>query len=164
VRFRDPEEGAVLLGGVDVRALDPEALRSVVRLGGQDAYLFDTTIRANVALAKPDASDEEIVGALERVGLGEWLASLPEGLATPVGEHGAEVSGGQRQRLAAARLLVCDARFLIFDEPTTHLDPAGAEALLRTLVELAHTAGKGVLVITHERDRLGAFDAVVACG
>ena len=160
VRFRDPTSGAVRLGGVDARELDEAELRREVRIAPQDAYLFTTAIRENVALARPDASADEIAEALARVGLGEWIASLPDGLATHVGENGAQVSGGQRQRIAAARLLLARARFLIFDEPTTHLDPAGAEALLRELAAIAHDEGRGVLVITHERARLGPFDAV----
>ena len=160
VRFRDPTAGSVALGGADLRGLDPDRVRAEVRLGGQDAYLFATSIRANVALARPDADDAAIAAALDAVGLGPWLASLPDGLATEVGEAGARVSGGQRQRIAAARLLLCDARHLIFDEPTTHLDPAGAEELLTGLAERARRDARGVLVITHERGRLGAFDEV----
>jgi ABC-type transport system involved in cytochrome bd biosynthesis fused ATPase/permease subunit len=160
VRFRDPTQGAVTLGGVDVRALDPDELRASVRLAPQDAYLFATTIRANVALARPAADDAAIAGVLARVGLGTWLASLSAGLDTEVGEAGAQVSGGQRQRIAAARLVLSDARYLIFDEPTAHLDPGGARALLAELVALAHAERRAVLVITHEREWLEAFDAV----
>jgi ATP-binding cassette subfamily C protein CydC len=160
VRFRDPTSGAVRLGGVDARELDEDELRREVRIAPQDAYLFTTTIGENVALARPEASDGEIAEALARVGLGDWTASLPDGLATRVGENGAQVSGGQRQRIAAARLLLARARFLIFDEPTTHLDPSGAEALLRELAAIAHDEGRGVLVITHEQARLGPYDAV----
>jgi len=160
VRFRDPTEGAITLDGVDLRDLDPDELRRVVRIAPQDAYLFATTIRENVAIARPDASREEVEAALRGVGLGPWLESLPDGIDTEVGELGAQVSGGQRQRIATARLLLADARFLIFDEPTTHLDPAGAQELLDRLAELAHTENRGVLVITHERSRLGAYDRV----
>ena len=95
------------------------------------------------------------------LGLGDWVRSLERGLATQVGEQGAQVSGGQRQRIAAARLLLADARFLIFDEPTAHLDRAGAEAMLATLAALAREEGRGVLVITHDRTGLEAFDEVV---
>ena len=164
VRFRDPTAGTVTIGGVDAREVDPDALRGAVRLAPQDAYLFGTTIRDNVALARPGADDAAIERALERVGLGDWLASLPAGLGTEVGEAGAQVSGGQRQRIAAARLLLSDARFLIFDEPTAHLDEAGTAALLAELVALAHGERRAVLVITHERAGLGAFDAICELG
>ena len=161
VRFRDPSAGSVELGGVDVRDLDPDELRSAVRLAPQDSYLFATTIRANVAIARDDASDAEIEAALRRAGLGPWIDSLPEGIETEVGELGGQVSGGQRQRIAVARLLLADARFLIFDEPTTHLDSDGAAALLAELAQLAHREGRGVLVITHDRAGLASFDNVI---
>lgn len=161
VRFRDPGEGTVAIGGVDVREAAGDEVRAAVRLAPQDAYLFTTSLRDNVALGRADAGDPEIVSALEAVGLGEWLASLPDGLATEVGEAGAMVSGGQRQRIAAARLLLADARFLVFDEPTAHLDPTGAAALQRRLAALAHEGGPGVLLITHELHDPEAFDEVL---
>ncbi|MEX2105394.1 MAG: thiol reductant ABC exporter subunit CydC [Solirubrobacterales bacterium] len=161
VRFRDPVEGGILLGGTDLRAAAGEEVRSAVRLAPQDAFLFTTSLRDNVAIGRADAGDGEIVAALEAVGLGEWLASLPEGLATEVGEAGAQVSGGQRQRIAAARLFLAQARFLIFDEPTAHLDPAGAAALQGALAGLADN-GPGVLVITHEAHDLSMFDEVLS--
>jgi ABC-type transport system involved in cytochrome bd biosynthesis fused ATPase/permease subunit len=161
VRFRDPGAGAVTLGGADVRDLDSDELRRAVRLAPQDAHLFTTTIRANLALAAPEAGEGALVAALEDVGLGGWLASLPDGLDTHVGEDGALVSGGQRQRIAVARALVADARFLIFDEPTTHLDGAAADRLLAAIAGRASGAGKGVLAITHDRARLAGFDRVL---
>jgi len=161
VRFRDPGEGTIAVGGVELREADGEEVREAIRLAPQDAYLFTTTLRDNVAVGRGDAGDAEIVAALEAVGLGEWLASLPEGLATEVGEAGAMVSGGQRQRIAAARLLLADARFLIFDEPTAHLDPDGAAALQRRLASLAHEGGPGVLLITHELQAPEIFDEVL---
>ncbi len=160
VRFRDPLAGEVAIGGVDIRAAAGSEVREAVRLAPQDAYLFTTTLRDNVAVGRARAGDPEIVAALQAVGLGEWLASLPDGLATEVGEAGAMVSGGQRQRIAAARLFLAarEARFLVFDEPTAHLDPAGADALQRRLAALAHEGGPGVLVITHEAQDLSMFD------
>ncbi len=159
VRFREPQRGRVLLGGADVRDGEGDALRRAVRLAPQDAYLFTTTLRDNVALGGESASDAEIAAALEAVGLGAWLAELPDGLATEVGEAGAKVSGGQRQRIAAARLFLARARFLIFDEPTTHLDPAGASDLQRRIAGLAKN-GPGVLVITHELPEPNVFDEI----
>jgi len=161
VRFRDPSEGSVALGGVDLREAAGEEVRARVRLSPQDAFLFTTTLRDNVAVGRGDASDEEIEAALTGAGLGEWLASLPDGLATEVGEAGARVSGGQRQRIAAARLLLAEADFLVFDEPTAHLDPEGAAALQRRLAALAREGGPGVLVITHEAEDLSPFDEVL---
>jgi ATP-binding cassette subfamily C protein CydC len=160
VRFRDPVAGAVVLGGVDVRDAAQDDLRAAVCLGAQDAYLFAGTLAENLALARPGATDAELERALRRIGLGPWLASLPDGLQTTVGEHGAKVSGGQRRRIAAARLLLSPARFLIADEPAAHLDPSGAAALMAELASEAR-AGRGVLVIAHEPHGLEAFDDVV---
>ncbi len=160
VRFRDPFAGSVRLGGVDLRECDGDEVRTRVRLSPQDSYLFTTTLRDNVAIGRTGADDAEIAEALAAVGLGAWLDSLPEGLETEVGEGGARVSGGERQRIAVARLLLADSDFLIFDEPTVHLDPAGADGLLRGLVGLADR-GPGVLVITHDLHDLGAFDEVL---
>lgn len=160
VRFREPDAGSILLGGVPLAAIGGNAVREAVRLSPQDAYLFTTTLRDNVALGRAGAGDADVRAALAAVGLGEWLDSLPHGLDTEVGEAGARVSGGQRQRIAAARMFLADARFLIFDEPTAHLDPAGGDDLQRRLVALARPR-RGVLVITHEHAALDAFDEVL---
>jgi ABC-type transport system involved in cytochrome bd biosynthesis fused ATPase/permease subunit len=160
VRFRDPVAGDVALGGVAVRDAAQDDLRAAVCLGAQDAHLFAGTLAENLALARPGATETELARTLERVGLGRWLASLPDGLATAVGEHGAKVSGGQRRRIAAARLLLSPARFLIADEPAAHLDACGAAALMGELVDEAR-AGRGVLVIAHEPHGLERFDEVL---
>jgi thiol reductant ABC exporter CydC subunit len=160
VRFRDPTAGRIELGGVPLADLAGDDVRGAVRLGAQDAYLFTSTLRDNVALARPGAGDAAICEALDAVGLRPWLDSLPDGLDTEVGEAGARVSGGQRQRIAAARLFFAEADFLVFDEPTAHLDPAGAADLQRRIAQQAK-AGPGVLVITHERAALDAFDEVL---
>lgn len=159
-RFRDPDRGAVTIGGIDVRELNSDELRRVVRMAPQDAHLFATTIRANLALSAPDAPETSLRSAVEATGLGPWVDDLPDGLATHVGEAGAQVSGGQRQRIAAARLLACDADFLIFDEPTTHLDELSAAAVIGAAIDRARD-GCGVLVITHDRTLLSSFDRVV---
>ena len=160
VRFRDPDAGQIAIGDVDVRSATQSDLRQTVRLASQDAHLFTTTIRQNVLLANPQAGDEEILLALGRAGLADWVAALPEGLDTAVGEDGAEVSGGQRRRIALARAFVADARFLVLDEPTAHLDPAGARELLRALGEDRADA-RGVLVISHTVAGLEAFDEII---
>ena len=127
--------------------------------GAQDAYLFSATIADNVRVGRHGASDAEVVAALADAGLGEWIRSLPDGIATPVGSGGAEVSGGQRQRIALARVLLSGARFLIVDEPTAHLDPAGGRAFLEHLATLP--GDRAVLVITHERSGLERFDELL---
>jgi ATP-binding cassette, subfamily C, bacterial CydC len=160
VRFRDPTAGSVLLGGTDLADAAQDDVREAVCLGSQEAYLFAGTLAENLVLARPGASDAELECALARVGLGPWLASLPDGLRTAVGEHGAKVSGGQRRRISAARLLLCDARFLIADEPAAHLDPPGAAALMGELAAEARR-GRGVLVVAHEPHGLEHFDEVL---
>lgn len=160
VRFRDPDRGRVTLGGADLRDMDQAGVRDAVRLDSQDAHVFATTLRNNVGLARPGASDHEIAAALARCGLGAWLATLPEGLDTQLGELGARISGGQRQRVAAARALLAEGRFLVFDEPAAHLDPPGARSLVRELAGEAARAGRGVLLVSHVLDGLEALDEV----
>jgi ATP-binding cassette, subfamily C, bacterial CydC len=159
VRFRDPDDGSVTLGGVDLRRLRQAELRRTVRLAGQDAHLFATSIDLNLRLARPDATADELRAALDAVGLGPWLDTLAGGTDTAVGRHGTELSGGQRRRMAAARLLLADARFLIFDEPAAHLHPAAAERLQRSLPAAA--GDRGLLLITHTLAGLDGFDEVL---
>ncbi|HNH86251.1 MAG TPA: thiol reductant ABC exporter subunit CydC [Solirubrobacterales bacterium] len=160
VRFRDPDRGRITLGGADIRDLDQEELREAVRLAPQDAYMFNTTIAENVKLGRPEADRERIVEALAEVGLEDWINSLPDGIDSLVGEDGSMISGGQRQRIAAARVFLSRARFLIFDEPTAHLDPDGAAALESHLVD-RRDQGCGILVITHTIADPQAFDRVL---
>jgi ABC-type multidrug transport system fused ATPase/permease subunit len=148
-----------LIDGTDVRRHAQADVRRAVRLCEQDAHLFTAGIRENVLIGDPAAGDARVVGALERAGLGGWLAALPAGLDTPVGEAGAQVSGGQRSRIALARALVSRAPVLILDEPTAHLDAASTRAFVGDLV--AGGGGEAVLLITHSPIGLEAFDEVV---
>jgi thiol reductant ABC exporter CydC subunit len=159
LRFLDPAAGTVTLGGTDITALDSDQVRSVIGLCAQDAHIFDSTLRENVRLARPDASDADLAEALGRARLGDWVASLPDGLDTEVGEHGARLSGGQRQRLALARLLLADFPVVILDEPAEHLDEQTAQTLTRDL--LTATAGRTVLLITHRPVADGDVDQVL---
>ncbi|MGZ6705797.1 MAG: thiol reductant ABC exporter subunit CydC [Solirubrobacteraceae bacterium] len=160
-RFADPEAGSVRLGGVDLRRVHSADVRRAVRLVAQDAGLFTTTIAENVRLARPSASDAEVRRALDAVGLGPWLDSLPAGERTVAGEDGVEVSGGQRRRIALARALLADARTLIVDEPTAHLDPATARLVLDALCAHARATGRGLLAIVHPGSDLSGFDRVL---
>jgi ABC-type multidrug transport system fused ATPase/permease subunit len=160
VRFLDPSSGRVTLGGTDIRELSQDALRSAVRLVSQEAYLFTTTIAQNVRLAAPEASDEQIIAALAGAGLGPWIASLPEGIETLVGEEGAEVSGGQRGRIALARGLIAPAEVVILDEPTANLDAAGARDLL-SAIGSERSDRRAMMVITHTVDGLEGFDEII---
>jgi len=163
VRFADPAAGTVTVGGCDLRTVRQGEARHAVRLVSQEAHLFTTTLRANVAIGNPEATDAQIAEALDRAGLGDWVASLPRGADTMLGEEGASVSGGQRRRIALARGFLADARFLILDEPTAHLDAEGAVALLRELGSRASRAGdpRGMLVISHTCTGLEEFDEIL---
>jgi thiol reductant ABC exporter CydC subunit len=159
LRFLDPEDGHVTLAGRDLREYRQEDVRTAIGVAGQDAYLFSTTIRENVRLARPGASDQEIENALRRAQVWEWVASLPEGLDTIVGEEGSQLSGGQRQRIALARALLADAPVLVLDEPIAHLDPETAERVVQDMLSAA--ADRSVLLITHRREGLDLVDEVV---
>jgi thiol reductant ABC exporter CydC subunit len=160
LRFLDPAAGRVTIDGQDLRDLRQEDVRATFALAGQEAHLFDTTIRENLRLARPTATDDELRGALRRARLDDWVASLPDGLDTLVGEEGMELSGGQRQRLVIARALLADAPVLILDEPTAHLDRPTAEALVEDV--LAAADGRSVLLVTHRPEGLGLVDEVVS--
>jgi thiol reductant ABC exporter CydC subunit len=160
LRFLDPVDGRVTIDGRDIRELRQEDVRRTFALAGQDAHVFDSTIRENLRLAAPDATDGQLWNALARARLSEWVESLPDGLDTLVGEEGARLSGGQRQRLVVARALLADAPVLILDEPTAQLDPATAEALVTDALDAA--ADRSVLLITHRPEGLALVDEIVA--
>ncbi|HEY3763871.1 MAG TPA: thiol reductant ABC exporter subunit CydC [Gaiellales bacterium] len=161
VRFRDPDAGCVELDGTDLRRYAQADVRAIVGLGGQEAHLFPTSIRENLRIARQAATDAELIDALRRAHSADWVAALPEGLDTRLGEGGEGVSGGQRQRLSLARALLADVRALVLDEPAAHLDARAAAALTRELLETARGAGVGVLIITHRPGGLEAADEVL---
>ena len=159
LRFLDAESGRVALDGRDVRGYRQADVRRMFALAGQEAHLFDSTIRENLRLARPDASDGELEDALQRARIDEWVASLPQGLDTLVGEEGEQLSGGQRQRLVLARALLADAPVLVLDEPTAHLDPPTARRLMDDVLSAA--GDRTVLLITHRPEGLDLVDEVV---
>jgi ABC-type multidrug transport system fused ATPase/permease subunit len=161
-RFIDPAEGRVTLCGRDLRDYGQDEVRRTIAVVGQDPYLFSTTLRENVRLGRPGASDAEVERALARARLASWLRDLPDGLDTLVGEAGRNLSGGQRQRVALARALLADAPVLVLDEPTAHLDAPTAERLVRDLLEAA--GGRSVLLITHRPEGLELVDEIVRFG
>jgi ABC-type bacteriocin/lantibiotic exporter with double-glycine peptidase domain len=168
VRFLDPSSGAIELVAtgrtIDLRALSSIDVRRVICLCEQEPHIFDTSVLENVRLARPDASESEIALALARAQLSPWIESLPKGLSTLVGEHGARLSGGQQQRLALARALLADAPVIVFDEPTEHLDEETAVALTADL--LAATEGRTVVMITHRPELIASagWDARMEIG
>jgi ATP-binding cassette, subfamily C, bacterial CydC len=159
LRFVDPAGGRVALGGRDVRDLRQDDVRAAVAVAGQDAHLFAASIRANVCLARPDAPDGDVEDALRRARLLDWVRGLPDGWDTRVGEDGRELSGGQRQRIVLARALLADRPVLVLDEPTAHLDPETAEALVRDVLDAA--GDRTVLLITHRPEGLALVDEIV---
>jgi ATP-binding cassette, subfamily C, bacterial CydC len=159
LRFIDPEAGRVTLAGRDLREYRQEDIRRVVAVAGQDSHLFSTTIRENVRLARPEATDDEIEDCLRRARILDWVRSLPDGWNTLVGEEGRDLSGGQRQRLVVARALLANAPVLVLDEPTAHLDAPTAERLIDDVLDAA--ADRTVLLITHRPEGLDRMNEVV---
>lgn len=153
--------GRVRLGGLPTDQLAAADVRSRIGYLGQDDVVFDTSIRENLRVADPDASDEEMRGALASAGLLDAVEALPDGLDTTVGEHGGRLSGGERQRLCLARLLLGDHRVLVLDEPTEHLDGPTADALMRDVVALTGAGGRSVIVVSHSPAVLARFVDVV---
>ncbi|NIY66749.1 thiol reductant ABC exporter subunit CydD [Streptomyces malaysiensis] len=159
LRFLDPEGGTYTLAGRNAAALDGDAVRRLVGLCAQDAHVFDSSLRENLRLARPGASDDELRSALAGARLLDWVDGLPDGLDTLVGEQGARLSGGQRQRLALARALLADFPVLVLDEPAEHLDLPTADALTADL--LSATRGRTTVLITHRLAGLAAVDEVI---
>jgi ABC-type multidrug transport system fused ATPase/permease subunit len=159
LRFLPYDEGSVTLDGVELAELDGDAIRRVVGLVAQDAHVFDNTLEENLRLAKREATEKELDGALGAARLLDWTRELPAGLQTEVGERGARMSGGQRQRLAIARALLADFGVLILDEPGEHLDTRTADAIVADL--LAITEGRTTLLITHRLTGLEDVDEVL---
>ena len=160
--FLGYDDGVVTLGGVPLRELTGDEVRGSVTLLTQSAHVFDTSVRDNLRLGDPEATDDELITALERVRLADWLANLPEGLGTELGPRGATLSGGERQRLALARLLLSDRAIVVLDEPTEHLDPQTADALTADL--LRATEGRATVYITHRLTGLESVDRIYVLG
>jgi thiol reductant ABC exporter CydC subunit len=159
LRFLDPEAGRVTLAGRDLREYRLEDVRRAFAVAGQDSHLFSASIRDNVRLARPAASEAEVEQSLRRARMWDWIQGLPDGLDTFVGEQGRELSGGQRQRLVVARALLAGAPVLVLDEPTAHLDPRTAAELMHDV--MAAAGDRSVLLITHRSEGLDLVDRVL---
>jgi thiol reductant ABC exporter CydC subunit len=160
LRFLDPGRGRVTLAGRDLRDYREDDVRRLISVAGQESHLFSASIRDNVRLARPDATDDEVAEALRRAQILDWVQTLPDGLDTFVGEEGRELSGGQRQRIVLARALLADSPVLVLDEPTAHLDPATATELIDDVFAAARD--RSVLLITHRDEGLDLVDRVVS--
>jgi ABC-type multidrug transport system fused ATPase/permease subunit len=158
-RLYDVNEGAVLVDGVDVRSVDLASLRHQVAVVSDDAFLFSASLRDNLAYARPDAGDDEVLEAARRAGLGELLKSLPEGLDTLVGERGLTLSGGQRQRVAIARALLAEPRILILDDATSSVDATTENRIKRALREVME--GRTTFIIAHRLSTIALADEIV---
>src|SRR5688500_10286931 len=158
-RLYDVDEGAVLVDGVDVRDLDPAALRREVAVVSDDAFLFSASLGENIAYARPEASDEEVRRAAERAGLAELIDDLPEGLDTLVGERGLTLSGGQRQRVAIARALLAEPRILILDDATSSVDAQTESEIKAGLREAM--AGRTTFIVAHRLSTISLADEIV---
>ncbi|MSO92470.1 MAG: ABC transporter ATP-binding protein [Rhodospirillales bacterium] len=159
IRFWDPDSGRITLNGADLRDYRLDDLRRRIALVAQDTYLFNDTLRNNILIARPEASEEELLSAVEHASLGGLVNSLPDGLDSPVGERGTSLSGGQRQRVAIARAFLKDAPVLILDEATSHLDAVNEQAVRSALDRLQ--ADRTTIVIAHRLSTVREADQIV---
>ena len=159
MRLHDPSSGAVTFDGTDVRRVTQASLRGHMGVMLQESYLFDLTIRENIRLGWPEATNEEVEAAARDAGVHETVRRLPQGYETPVGERGARLSGGQRQRIALARALVRRAPLLVLDEPTSALDAEAEAAVLAALDRLARD--RTLVLVTHRLATVVNLDCIV---
>ncbi len=159
LRFWDPQRGQIMIGDNDIRELKLDDLRGLIALVAQDTYLFNTSLRENIRLGRPSATDEEVLEAARAANVEEFAQALPEGYDTSVGERGLQLSGGQRQRVSIARALLKDAPILVLDEATSHLDAVSEAEVRQALDRLSR--GRTTLVIAHRLSTIREADQIV---
>lgn len=157
-RFYDPETGSVSLDGQDLRSLEQDTVRDAMGLVPQDVVLFNDTLRANVIYGKPDADQSEVMAALDRAKLGEFVKSLPDGLDTLVGERGLKLSGGEKQRVGVARAILKDPAVLVLDEATSALDSQTEKEVQAALSEAAR--GRTTIAVAHRLSTIATADRI----
>jgi len=158
-RFYEPDRGQVLIDGVDVRKIKTSSLRKTVAYVPQEPFIFNRSLRENIALAKPDASMEEIIRAAKIAKIHDFIASLPEGYETVVGEKGVTLSGGQRQRIALARALLLEPKILLLDDPVSNLDAETEEKLVGDLKDILE--GKTALIVSQRLSMVKLADRII---
>ncbi|WP_261404680.1 ABC transporter ATP-binding protein [Chenggangzhangella methanolivorans] len=159
--LHEPTGGQILIDGKPLPTLDLGAWRRMTGYVPQELMLFHDTLRANVTLGQPEFTDADVMLALEQAGASQFVAELPEGVETVVGERGTRLSGGQRQRISIARALIQRPKLLILDEATTALDPGTEAAIVENVVELTRSTGLTVIAISHQPAWAAASDEVV---
>jgi ATP-binding cassette, subfamily C, bacterial CydC len=159
LRFWDPTSGEISFGGRDVREYAQDDVRGLLGVVSQDTHIFNDTLRANLLLARPEATDDDLRNVLVQAQLDELVQRLPHGLESPLGEQGLRLSGGARQRLAVARALLKDAPLLVLDEPTANLDPSTERELLDAVYRSMQD--RATLVITHRLVRMQQMDEIL---
>jgi ATP-binding cassette subfamily B protein len=160
VRFADPDNGSVRLDGRDLRELSLDSLRDNVTVLLQETMLFDASARENIAFSRPGATNTQMEAAARAAGAHDFIAGLPEGYETRLGQRGRSLSGGQRRRIEIARTLLRDTPVVVLDEPTTGLDADTAGRLIEPLRALIRD--RTAILITHDERLLGLADRVVA--
>jgi len=158
-RFYDVDSGSITIDGIDVRDMTKKSLRSQIGIVQQDVFLFNGTLRENIAYGKLDATDEEIIAAARRADIYDFIESLPEGLDTAVGERGMKLSGGQKQRIAIARMFLKNPPILILDEATSALDTETERTIQKALDNLAEN--RTTLVIAHRLGTIRNADRII---
>jgi ABC-type multidrug transport system fused ATPase/permease subunit len=159
MRFWDADSGRITLNGADLRDYKLDELRRLIALVAQDTYLFNDSLRANILIARPEATEAELQAAIRHASLSDLVAALPDGLDSPVGERGTALSGGQRQRVAIARAFLKDAPILVLDEATSHLDAVNEQAVRRALDLLQ--SDRTTIVIAHRLSTVRDADLIV---
>ncbi|HIC95851.1 TPA: ATP-binding cassette domain-containing protein [Candidatus Bipolaricaulota bacterium] len=158
-RRADPPPGTVLIDGIDIREVDLRELRRLIGMAPQEVFLFSTTIRENIEIGRPEATEEEIIRAAELAGLWEEIQELPAGLETVVGERGLALSGGQRQRVGIARAILRDPKILILDDALSSVDAQVEELILRNLREVLRE--RTSIIISHRISAVREADQIV---
>lgn len=159
MRFWDFEKGNIFIGGHDIRTYDLETVRKQFGMVSQTTFLFSGTLRQNLLLAKPEATENQLLQVLQQSELMDWVEILPSGLDTWIGERGMQISGGERQRIAIARTLLSENKVLLLDEPTANLDAITEQKIIQTLGNISHR--KSVLWVTHRLTGLDRMDEIL---